>query len=207
MNRFRLVMTLFLALIVVLPAAVGFAAEPVTRLEKLDHQIISEVQALRGQPKQGWIRGTIGSKAYDVTLDRIAWTITGTNGAFPYKLQINHEAKAIQGEANDQPINIGFEWSPEQVIYDGDAYGYPYHVEIVWKDGTAVGGIACSLLKTSFSLEKGTFTGYLGDRNLNLTYDKVSGRVTGEFFKRPLDLVLTNLDFTDFIQHLYLFLR
>lgn len=207
MNRFRFVLVLFLALITVVPGTTGFAAEPVTRLEKLDHQIISDVQALRPPPKQGWVRGTIGTKNYEITIDRIAWTITGSNGAFPYNLKINHDARAIQGEANNEPLNIGFEWSPEQVIYDGDAYGYPYHVEVVWKDGTAVGGIACSMLKTSFDLEKGTFSGYLGDRNVNLTYDKVSGRVTGEFFKRPLNLVLTNLDFSDFIQHLYLFLR
>lgn len=207
MNRFRFVLVLFLALIVAVPATTAFAAEPVTRLEKLDHQIVSDVQELRAQPKQGWVRGTIGNKTYEITLDRIAWTITGTNGAFPYNLKIDHEGRTIRGEANDSPINLGFEWSPEQVIFDGDAYSYPYHVEINWKDGTANGGIACGLLKTSFNLENGTFTGYVSDKNLNLKYDKISGRVTGDFFKRPMNIVLTNLDFSDFIQHMYLFLR
>lgn len=176
-------------------------------LSSLDQKTIAEVQAGRQPPKQGWFRGTVGEKTFAVTLDRVAWTITGTAGDKPFDIKIDHEARTIRGFAHDSGVDMTFTWNPEEVTIDGQAYGYPYWVTTTWQSGIAEGGYACSLLSLTFNLEKGTLEGSLGDRRANLKYDAVSGRLTGDLFRKPVDLRLENVDFSDFIQHLYLFVR
>lgn len=194
-----------------LPFAIGAAErlplKETGRLAELDKRIIDDVNTLRSIPKQGWIKGTIGGKSYFVTIDRTAWTIKGTAGDKPVDIKINHEAKKIQGFAHDSGVDMGFTWSPEAYSLDGDAYGSPYWINISWPTGEANGGMACSMISLSWNMETGKLTGFLSDRKADVTYNKVSGRLTGDFFKRPIDLQITNLDLSDFIQHLYLFLK
>ena len=177
------------------------------RLESLDSQVISEVNAARSIPKQGWIKGTIGNKEYYVSVNRTEWTIKGNAGDRPFDIKIDHENKTIRGYAHDSGVDMTFDWSPEQYSLDGEAYGYPYWISIDWPAGNAPGGYACSMLEFNWNIDNGDLTGSLSDRKANLKFDKVSGRLTGDFFNRKLDLQITNLDLSDFIQYIFLFLK
>lgn len=182
-------------------------AQAATSLARLDLGLIGEANASRDLAKQGWIKGTIGDKTYFVTIDRTAWTIKGTAGDRPYDIKIDHEAKTIRGRAHDSGVDLTFAWTPQEVGFDGDAYGNPYWKNINWASGAVTGGIACSLLEMTFDHDRGIVRGTLGDRQVDLAYEKVSGRLTGQFFRRSVDLQLTNLDLTDFLQYLFLFIR
>jgi nucleoredoxin len=177
------------------------------RLESLDAEIINEVNAIRSIPKQGWIKGTIGNKEYHVAINRTEWTIKGNAGEKPFDIKIDHENKTIQGYAHYSGVDLTFNWTPEQYSFDGDTYGYPYWINIDWSAGEVTGGIACSMLELNMNSDSGVLTGFLGDRKVNLKYNKISGRLTGDFFNRKLDLQITNLEMSDFIQYLYLFLK
>lgn len=178
-----------------------------TRLSSFDQNAISEVKTLRAIPKQGWIKGNIGPKAISLTFDRVAWTISGTIGALPVDIKIDHAAKTIRGFAQESGVDLTFTWSPEEIALEGQVYGLPYILTTNWQAGTSTGGFSCSLMEFAFSLEKGTFEGFLADRKATLKFDHVSGRITGDFFRKPINLQLVNLDFSDFIHHLYLFLK
>lgn len=177
------------------------------RLDRLDAGVINEVNAKRSIPKQGWIKGSIGNKEYYVAINRSEWTIKGNAGERPFDIKIDHENKTIRGFAHDSGVDLTFNWTPEQYSLDGEAYGYPYWVNIDWPAGNAPGGYACSMLELNWNSDSGVLTGFLGERKANLKYDKVSGRLIGDFFNRKLDLQITNLELSDFIQYIYLFLR
>ncbi|HOY68219.1 MAG TPA: hypothetical protein PLP29_15145 [Candidatus Ozemobacteraceae bacterium] len=206
MNRLFLVFSLIVALSA---SAVPCSAETgsSSRLAGFDRQHIAEMRTDRGLPKQAWIDGTIGTTFFRLTLDRTLWTITGTAGNQPVELHIDHAARTIRGTAHGSGIDLAFDWSPERVGYEGTVYGNPYVTSTIWQDGTSTGEISCSPLALRFRLSDGTLTGTLGNRTASIRYDRVSGIVTGSLFGRPANLRLINLDFGDFIQHLYLFLR
>lgn len=204
----RIGFLLLLSFVMLLPFSAQSASDGASSLlSSFDRQGISEVNALRPPPKQGFITGKVGVKDYSITFDRVAWTITGTAGDKPVDVKIDHAACTIRGTAMDSGIDLTFKWTPQEVGFDGEAYGYPYWVNINWDGKTATGGIGCSMLDLTFNLQGGTLTGDLGGKPANLKYDEISGRLTGELFKRPVDLKLVNLDLSDFIQHMYLFVR
>ena len=179
----------------------------INRLADLDHQVIDEVNTLRAIPRQGWIKGTVGSKDYFVAFDRNAWTIKGNAGERPFDIKIDHDNKTIQGYAHDSGVDLTFTWSPEEYSLEGDAYGSPYWININWPTQNAMGGLSCSMLEFNWNMDSGVITGFLADRKATMKFDKASGRLTGDFFNKPLDLQMTNLDLSDFIQHAYLFLK
>ncbi|GAB4271657.1 MAG: hypothetical protein Kow0029_09600 [Candidatus Rifleibacteriota bacterium] len=182
-------------------------ALPTNSLERLDAEIINEVKALRSIPKIGWIKGTIGQKEYYVTFNRTEWTIKGNAGDKPFDIKIDHENKTIRGYAHDSGVDLTFNWTPEEYSLDGEAYGYPYWANINWKAGDVTGGYACSMLEFKFDTDSGLITGSLSDRKANLKFDRISGRLTGDFFNKKLDLQITNLELSDFMQYIYLFLK
>ncbi len=177
------------------------------RLAQLDRKVIDDVNTLRSIPKQGWIKGTIGGKSYYVTFDRTSWTIKGTAGDKPVDIKIDHQNKRIQGYAHDSGVDLYFTWATDAYSLEGDTYGTPYWINISWPGAEANGGIACSMITLSWNLDTGKVTGFLSDRKADMKFDKVSGRLTGDFFKRPIDVQITNLELSDFITHLYLFLK
>ncbi|MEW6709645.1 MAG: thioredoxin-like domain-containing protein [Candidatus Riflebacteria bacterium] len=177
------------------------------RLESLDAAVINEVNAIRSIPKLGWIKGTIGNKDYYVAINRTEWSIKGNAGEKPFDIKIDHENKTIRGYAHDSGVDLTFSWAPEQYTAEGETYGYPYWLNINWPAGEATGGISCSMLEFNWNADNGVLNGSLSDRKANLKFDKVSGRLTGDFFNRKLDLQITNLDLTDFMQYIYLFLK
>ncbi|MFZ5949790.1 MAG: thioredoxin-like domain-containing protein [Candidatus Rifleibacteriota bacterium] len=177
------------------------------RLENLDAAIINEVNAARSIPKLGWIKGTIGSKDYYVAINRTEWTIKGNAGDKPFDIKIDHENKTIRGYAHDSGVDLTFTWTPEKYSLEGEAYGYPYWINLNWPTGDSMGGISCSMLEFFWNTDTGVVTGVLGERKANLKFDKISGRLTGDFFNRKLDLQITNLELSDFLQYNYLFLK
>ena len=192
------------------PLPYSVAASPLSgdnRLATLDRQVIDEVNTRRAIPKQGWIKGTVGNKEYFVAFDRTAWTIKGNVGDKPIDIKIDHDKKTIQGYSHDSGVDLAFTWSTEEYGLEGDVYGYPYWLTINWPTGNAMGGLSCSMLEFNWNMDTGVITGFLADRKANMKYDKVTGRLTGDLFTRPIDLQITNLDLHDFIQHAYLFLK
>ena len=192
------------------PLPYSVAASPLSgdnRLATLDRQVIDEVNTRRAIPKQGWIKGTVGNKEYFVAFDRTAWTIKGNVGDKPIDIKIDHDKKTIQGYSHDSGVDLAFTWSTEEYGLEGDVYGYPYWLTINWPTGNAMGGLSCSMLEFNWNMDTGVITGFLADRKAYMKYDKVTGRLTGDLFTRPIDLQITNLDLHDFIQHAYLFLK
>jgi nucleoredoxin len=177
------------------------------RLTTLNERVVNETQAARAIPQKAWVKGTVGNTSFDITFDRTAWTITGKAGDRPVDIRIDHDGKKITGYAHDSGVDLAFTWNTLEIAYDGAAYGTPFWMNIAWPQKMVYGGVSCTLMELSFDLSKGILDGYLGEKMTHLRLDAASGLLTGELFQRPVHLQLTNLDLSDFIQHIYLFMR
>ncbi|MBF0502114.1 MAG: hypothetical protein HQM09_18385 [Candidatus Riflebacteria bacterium] len=177
-----------------------------SRLSLWDQQLVCEAKSgARNQLMAGSIKGTIGSRNYDITLDRTASAITGTIGNQNLDIKIDREAKTIAGKGPDGQISIAFDWTREKVDFNGENTGSPFRLTLDWANGQALGAIAGTDIRFSIDLDHGVMTG-IGNK-INLKYDPYSGRLAGDLLGKPVKLQLTHLDLSDFIQMLYLFTR
>lgn len=176
-------------------------------LADYDQKMIDEVRIKSSMPKQGWIKGTIGEKTFFVAFDATSSTITGKAGDFPIEIKLDTQAGTIRGTAHNSMIDLQIYLQHGEYRQEGDIYGFFFWHGINWENEASMGGASCTILELAWNEQAGTVKGYLGERKVNLFFDKTSGRLTGDLFNRNLDLQLENLDLADFIRHFYLFLR
>ncbi len=155
----------------------------------------------------GTITGAMNHSPVQLQFDRRAWTITGGINNSPVQVAIDHAARRIHGGANHSPVELAFEWTSDRWCIEGGANRSPVRLETYWLRGTLEGHSNRSPVKLEFDLPAGTIRGYANRAPVELSYDAASGRITGAMNRSPVDITLVNLDLSDFLSHLYLFLR
>ncbi|MFZ2959438.1 MAG: hypothetical protein WA705_21330 [Candidatus Ozemobacteraceae bacterium] len=196
---------------VILFASAGHAAQTTANHSEVlkylqDLQTTPENRTIRGLPRFGTISGAIDGMGVNITLDRTLWTITGTLNQAPINVKIDHSRMTIFGTANKYPIDLDFTWTPEKVTYKGLAAASTYESTLIWSPGSLTGFAGGAPLNLNFDIEAGVVHGTACKGFVSLSFDKVSGRLLGNFAGRAVNIVLVNLDLFDFLQHLYLFL-
>ena len=157
------------------------------------------------RPFSGTIAGTFAGGPVNLILNRYAWDITGRVGSSPVSVDIDNQNGTFTGEEGQSRVALFFQWSPDVIRISGTDAGAPYNVTLNVTGGVISGTAEGSPLKATFRMDGGPIQGSnTGDISLN--YDVVSGRVNGVINGSPIDVTLTDLDLSDFMEHLYLFL-
>ena len=160
--------------------------------------------ALR-RPSSGAIAGTFAGGPVNLVLNRYSWDITGRVGSSPVDVDIDNQNGTFTGEEGQSRVALFFQWSPDVIRISGTDAGNPYNVTLDVTGGVISGTAEGSPLRATFRMDGGPIQGSnTGDISLN--YDAVSGRVNGVINGSPIDVTLTDLDLSDFMEHLYLFL-
>jgi len=170
--------------------------------------------AARVAQKIGTIKGGINNFPVDITLDKRNWTITGGMNNSPLDIRINHEKKTITGSANLSPVSLNFKWSTAEVTLDGDSGQSRVTYTVNWKNGLLEGYAGNSPARLEFDMLESvaganlvSVKGYAARNPVELTYHKVSGRITGHMNGSPVDVKLVNCDLYDFLQYFFLFIK
>ncbi|HVA66087.1 MAG TPA: hypothetical protein VNK24_04080 [Elusimicrobiota bacterium] len=157
------------------------------------------------RPFSGTIAGTFAGGPVNLVLNRYAWDITGRVGSSPVDVNIDNQNGTFTGEEGQSRVALSFQWSPDIIRISGTDGGAPYDVTLNVTGGVISGTAEGAPLKAAFRMDGGPIQGSnTGDISLN--YDAVSGRVNGVINGSPIDVTLTDLDLSDFMEHLYLFL-
>ncbi|MDE1977526.1 MAG: hypothetical protein KGI84_09760, partial [Elusimicrobia bacterium] len=123
----------------------------------------------------------------------------------PVDININNENGTITGREGSAPVALFFQWSPSVIRISGTDAGAAYNVTLSVTGGSISGTAEGSPIYATFRMDGGPIQGS-NTGNIALSYDVVSGRVNGTINGSPIDVTLTNLDLSDFMEHLYLFL-
>ena len=164
--------------------------------------------------KIGSVKGGMNNGPVDVTINKLAWTITGGVNSSPIDIKIDHQSKTITGGANHSPVDLKFVWSQEEVTVQGGANASPVQYTVNWKNGLLEGYSNHSPLKLEFDMQEGVadatlvrITGYAGNAPVDLVYNKVNGHIGGGMGNSPVDLNLVNCDLYDFLNYFFLFIK
>ncbi|MHB2025463.1 MAG: hypothetical protein ACYCPQ_02310 [Elusimicrobiota bacterium] len=158
-----------------------------------------------GQPWRGSIDGSFNGAPVNLILDRRAWGLTGNIGQNGVNIGIDNTNGVITGTDGSMAVNLFVDWLPNVIRLSGTAgksdYNAVIHVISGQMSGTAMG----SPLQVSFSMDGGIISGS-NTGPIALNYDVTSGSVNGIINGMPIDVTLTDMDISDFMEHLYLFL-
>ena len=216
MNLF--VLFAFAALSLIHPARAASPAEAVFAAGFADFQTLgipdqglrktAEVLRIRAASRNpvGAVTGAANHSLVELYFDRRTWEITGGANRSPVRLSIDHQKGLITVGANHSPVELRFTWTPERIVYEGGANRSPVRLELDWIKGRLEGNSNNSPVLLEFDLEQGWVRGHAAGSPVQLQYDAVRGTITGAMNHSPADLRLVNLDLSDFLQHIYLFL-
>jgi hypothetical protein len=202
--------------------AVGLARYYYVTEVEVGQQVYNKLFAQNGDTRSakssfavriGTVKGGMNASPVDITINRIAWTITGGMNHSPVDVKIDQDNKTITGGANGSPVDLKFEWSPEQVTVSGGANHSPVNYTVNWKDGVLEGDANHAPLRMEFDMQEGvagadtvSIKGYAGNAPVDLTFNKISGRLSGGMDSSQVDVKLVNCDLYDFLQYAFLFL-
>lgn len=170
-------------------------------------------------PEAGRITGYINGAKTDITVDREAGTVRGFINDGQVDMLLAANGARVTGVTAGQPVRVSFEGGAEKFSYFGgmgvfaldlkcdmragllDGYfasGFPYGasermpVRLVLKDVNGKIGI----------------TGQSNYHKVLLSYDKATGRLTGETAPgMNADLSFENADLADFLRYFFMFIR
>lgn len=193
-----------------LAAAVSLAAQAQFAMPELPKLVISgrapvAAQAAARRPQRAWMAGGFGGAPVELVFDRVQWTIKGGINGAPVDLAIDHANSRITGGIG-APVDLVFDWTPDRVNVRGGAGGRLADYVVDWKAGTVRGGIG-GPVELAFSLKEGWVRGGAAGFPVDLQYHALSGRLTGGMNGAPVDAVLTNMDLSEVLQNLFLFVR
>ena len=173
-----------------------------------DVQTVIPALITKASPRIGTIKGKLGcSCVVDLTFDRREWAIKGQAADGLVNIAIDHDAMRLTGVSMKQPVDLNMTWTPERILYQGTIGTLPAKLLIDWKRGTLDGELRGKAVKLIFSLETGKAEGTFGGVPDQFDLDKISGNMTGELNNTGFELNLVNLDLSDILQHVYLFLN
>lgn len=192
-----------------LAAAVSLAAQAQFAMPELPKLVLTgrapQASALARRPMQAWMEGGFGGAPVKLVFDRVQWTIKGGINGSPVDLAIDHQNSRITGGIG-APVDLVFRWTPERIQVIGGGGGRPTDYVVDWKAETVKGGIG-GPVDLTFSFREGWIRGGAGGYPVDLQLDAKTGRLTGGMNGAPVDAVLTNMDLSEVLQHLYLFVR
>lgn len=162
----------------------------------------------------GTIKGLIGKQQSDITINKIAWTIRGNVSGRAVDIKIDNDNMIISGSIDKDVINIKFNWSVETIYMKGNVGFLPLEYNIAWKDGKLTGKYNGFPVKFNFDMKEAiagentvNINGVANDNEVNLTFNKISGELSGTMGNEPVNLKLVNCDLYDFIEYFFVFIR
>lgn len=165
-----------------------------------------EAKERAGAPKIGKMRGTWDMGSTDLTFDRLMGSIEGVKGGRDVRVSWDHENGKIRGRIGNLFVDLKVEWSSERVRVSGTGDGEIIDYTADWPakrvDGQAYG----KSIAITYNPDKGV-DGMANGSLVKLIYSKKNGALNGMFGVDMANLKLENLDLTDFLMHLYIFLH
>lgn len=144
--------------------------------------------------RAGRITGKLFDLPADITIDSAAGTVKGrVNGAdIDLKLYRGAELEGLKGAANGDTVEYTINW--KQGLAEGFGNKTPFL--IMWDPAELSGG------GTAVKL-----SGYVNHAVLELSYDRGSGRITGDAGHGRVDIRLSGWDLRDFIRWYFVFMK
>jgi len=194
------------------PQPLPFASEEqelnmsASRLVQLNQRQIDAARNANAIPRHGYIKGTVGGRTCHIAFDAVSSTIKGQIGEFPVNLKVDKQASTITGQAHNSIIDLQVHLMHGEYRQEGDIYGFFFWHSLDWENQQSQGGVSCSILELDWDFDSG-IKGFLGEKKVNLAFNKETGKLTGDLFGRAIDLQIEDLELTEFVNHFYLFLR
>ncbi|HEY4001507.1 MAG TPA: hypothetical protein VGO93_21715 [Candidatus Xenobia bacterium] len=151
-------------------------------------------------PATGWITGTYDGKPLRLTWQHRSQQMDGQADGRPVHLQTHGDQ--VTGD-DGGAVSLSVQWAPDRFDAHGTAPAGDVDLHFDWTAGSGQGEVGGQPVQMSF--EEGDMEGTAFGGSVDVRYDPTSGHMQGRLGGKPLDATLTNLDETDFLQHLYLF--
>lgn len=154
-------------------------------------------------PRTGWIRGTCNGDPVDLTFDRRAGSVQGQAMGGDVTLTTSADDSQIQGREGSTPISLSQQWQPDHVDLRGSARDGDVSVHFDWSQSAGDGTVGGQPFSVRWD-ESGRVQGQAFGGEVSMRYDAASGALQGTMGRSQVDVTVTNLDLTDFMDHAWL---
>lgn len=161
----------------------------------------------------GSISGRMGGAPVQLLFYALEGRIAGKLNNSPVDVAIDKEGGKISGSAHGSAVDITLYDAAGREGVRGEANGAPVDYKISWEGGNAEGWNGKEpflIMWKPEELEDGgkvELSGYVNHAVLELSYDRASGRITGQANHGRVDIKLSGWGLRDFIRYYFIFMK